>query len=237
MSAHKPRATAADPIDWPFLDDAERAESAWLLARDADPAAPAPSPQLPSEYDELEGLLADLPSVSSDKSWQEAVLNAGLAPPRPPHRAAWKWAAGGAALTTAAAIAVIALWPRPEADELEWVTRRNGSVRSSKDDVTVGDRLIVTARPQGNGELRVYRGDGVLVARCPRGPGCQGSTRDAGDAGKQVIEITLDAPVQYHLILAIGDVEALPELSLNTYVDAARAAGARIVTSSAIDVH
>ena len=27
----------------PFIDDAERDESAWLLARDADPRAPAPS--------------------------------------------------------------------------------------------------------------------------------------------------------------------------------------------------
>jgi hypothetical protein len=67
-----------DLVDAPFIDDDERAESEWLLARDHDPAAQAPSSMLASDYAELEGLLGNLPAGVADESWHEDVLRAAV---------------------------------------------------------------------------------------------------------------------------------------------------------------
>jgi hypothetical protein len=65
----------------PYRDDAERAEVEWLLAREADPAAPAPSPELAREYAMLEDLLGKLPvRASDDESWHDEVLRLATKP-------------------------------------------------------------------------------------------------------------------------------------------------------------
>jgi hypothetical protein len=64
------------PEDAPFVDDEERAESAWLLARDDHPTASAPSPRIASDYAEIEALLHELPSGHRDDTWHAAVLAA-----------------------------------------------------------------------------------------------------------------------------------------------------------------
>ncbi|HRC55117.1 MAG TPA: hypothetical protein PKU97_04295 [Kofleriaceae bacterium] len=68
--------SATDPLALPPADDAERAETRWLLARDQDPSAPPPSPEVAKAYDQLEALLAADGSAAPDSSWQDDVFAA-----------------------------------------------------------------------------------------------------------------------------------------------------------------
>jgi len=238
MTARKQRAAeaAGDLADAPFLDDAERAESEWLLARENDASAPAPSSKIASDYVEIEDLLGNLPSGPSDETWQDEVLRAiaSSASPSPPwwRRPIVRWAMGGT-LVTAAAAAVLLLRPRPRASELEVAILHDGATRSDSKEVVVGDQLVVRARLRGTGDLRVFRSGGTLVAKCPDGPGCTASTH-----GEQAIEITLDAPVRYQVILVVGmEDDTAPNSTMDAYLDAARAANARIIMYQPIDVH
>src|SRR5258705_1365671 len=105
----------------------------------------------------------------------------------------------GGALAAAAADAVRLLRPRPRGGELEVAILHVDKTRGDPREVVVGDRLVARARPRGAGDLRVFRSGGTLVARCPDGPGCTESAD-----GEHAIEITLDAPVQYQVILVVG---------------------------------
>jgi len=161
--------------------------------------------------------VASPPSPSPSRSWRR--------------RAIARWATGGA-LVAAAAVAVLLLRPRPRTDELEIAILHTSATRSDSKDVVVGDRLVVKARPNGAGDLRVFRSGGTLVARCPDGPGCSASAQ-----GEHILEITLDAPVRYQVILVVGMVTASLGGTMDAYLDAARAVNARIIMHQPIDVH
>jgi hypothetical protein len=243
MSTRKWRITrdADGPANVPVSANAERTESAWLLAREHDPRAPAPSAEIAADYAELEELLSTLSPGPLDERWLEDVLRAAsAATPALRSRPWWRttisrWVMGGALAT--AAITVMWLRP-PRASEpvsepaIEVAIRHTSVTRSGPDEVVIGDQLVVTTRPRKAGDLRVYRSDGTLIAKCPNGPGCK-----AGSHGEQRIEITLDAPLQYQVILADGMNEALPDGTLDVYEEAARAVNARITTYHPIDVH
>lgn len=215
-----------DPADAPFLDEAEHAESSWLLARETDPTARAPSSKIASDYAELEDLLGNLPQTPADDSWYDV---APVPAPRPwLRRATAVWATSGA-LVTGAVVAVWLLLPRVPA-ELE-VAVRHGEKRRGGELAAPGDRLVVTARPSEPADLRVYRSDGPLVAACPGVPGCSTATPQ-----EYTLEITL-APGRYHVILVVGQVDVPPAGTMDTYLYAARTANARIVTYQPIDVH
>jgi hypothetical protein len=221
-----------DQTDVAFLRAMERAEAAWLLAREIDPDAPAPSAEIAADYAELEDLLGSLSSRWSDDSWQEDVLRAVSAlSPRPWWRTVVaRWLAAGALATAAAAVVWMLL---PRAPTLEVAVRHTRITRGASDELVVGDQLLVTARPREIGDLRVYRrSDGTLVARCPRGPGCM-----AESAGAQTIEITLDAPGQYQVILVDGLGDALPDGAMDAYLEAANAMNARVTGRDPIVVH
>lgn len=100
---------AAALTDSPFMDDAERAESEWLLAQETGPNTPAPSSRISSDYAELEDLLATLPTEGSDNSWHDRVLKAA-ASSTSPSRPRWRrgtvamWVMGGAFVAAAAAV-------------------------------------------------------------------------------------------------------------------------------------
>jgi len=218
---------------WPFINDVDRAEAEWLLAREVDPSAPAPSSEIAADYAEIEDLLATLSSGSYDESWHEDVLRA-IAAAALPSQPWWRttvsrWVMSGA-LATAAAVIVWLLLPR--GPELEVAVRHIGVTRSAPSEVVVGDHLVVTARPREAGDLRIYRADGKLVARCPNGPGCRG-----GSHGAQTIDIRLDAPVSYQVILVDGAIEALPDGEMDGYLRAANAANAHVILYPLIDVH
>lgn len=233
-----------DPTGARSLHGEKRAELEWLLARERDPAAPPPSPEVAAEYAELEDLLASLPSGDSDQSWQDEVFRAAAAlarSPRPWWRTtAFRWAMGGA-IATAAAVAVWLLIPRAPALEIAVrhtsTTRsadRAGAVGRASDEAVIGDQLVVTARPREAGDLRVYRSGRTLVARCPNDPRCR-----SGAHGELTIEIPLDAPVPYQVILVDGANIAPSEgaTDVNVYLEAARTANARSIAYRTIDVH
>jgi hypothetical protein len=242
MSERKPGvgSGAGDLGDAPFIDGSERAESAWLIARERDPGTPAPSSKIASGYTELDDLLGNLPLGPYDDSWHEDVLrlataaaatatSAPVTPSRPSRRPVYRWMAGGA-LIAAAAVAVLMLRPHPRMDELEIAIHHGDPRRGDSKEAVVGDHLIIRAQPREASELRVYRADGSLVARCPAGPGCTPAY------GTYAIDVTLAAPVQHYVILVIGLSSSLPEGTMDAYLDAARAVNARVVTYQPIDV-
>jgi hypothetical protein len=226
-----------DPTRAPFADDAERAETDWLLARDRDPSAPAPSPQLAAGHAELENLLYTLPEGPPDDSWHDAVLKAALAPPPSPAAPApawWQrrwlqWSMGGA-FATAVAFSAWLLLRRPP-PELEVTTRSLVATRSGSKEVAVGDQLVVKARPRGTADLRVFRSNGEMIARFPGGPASRITS-----SGVLAIEIILDAPGRYQVILVAGLEQPLPVGTMDAYIDAARAAKAHI-TVREIEAH
>lgn len=238
MTARGPGPTARhdDLAEAPFLDDAERAEAQWLWAKDGDPAAPAPSLAIARQYAELEDLLGSLPMAGTSDRWRDDVLRRAAeitAARARKRRWAAVWAAGGA---VAAACALFVLL-RPSR-ELEvsireaHQTRAGGTHASDRRSAAVGDQLVVHARPRQIADLRVFRDDGKLVARCPGGPGCS-STTDA----EYLLTVRLDAPVRYHVILVVGARDLPIDATMNEYASAARAASARVVTEDPIEVH
>jgi hypothetical protein len=219
-----------DVADITPLDDPARAESQWLKAREHDPCIPAPSAKIANDYAELERLLGDLPAPP-DVGWRKEVLRRIASSASPPP-AWWRkklrpWALVGA-VVAAAAVGVLALLPRagpiPEAAELDVTTLPIGAMRRSSTEVVVGDHLVVRAIPRKPGDLRVYRSDGVLVARCPAGPGCKEPTH-----GEYSIEVRLDAPVQHQVILVVGQLDVPLDVTMDAFLDAATAANARVV--------
>jgi hypothetical protein len=130
-----------------------------------------------------------------------------------------------------AAAVVVWLLPSRPPGELDVAILHIDKTRDLNE-VAVGDRLVVKAQPRGAGELRVFRSGGTLVARCPDGPGCTASAH-----GAHTLELTLDAPVQYHVVLVVGMADTSPEATMDAYLDAARASHARIVMYPPINVH
>jgi hypothetical protein len=208
-------------VEAPFIDDAERAEFEWLLERERSPEAPAPSPEIASEYARLDDLLARMPTALAHPDWQDEVLAKAAALDVPWwRRPKLRWPLGGAGVVMAAAAAVWLLVPSPE---LEIAFAQTGHSRGVGE-VAVGDHLVITARPPDGGDLRVFATHGAPVARCPSGPGCTISAR-----GTYRLDVMLDAPGTYHVVLAVGFHGAPAEEILDGYVDAATAGGARVV--------
>lgn len=182
------------------------------------------------ERAEIAELLWSMPSVRADLRWQDEVLRKAAALGTPFwRRARFRWVVGGALTLAVAALALI-LVARPSS-ELE-VTIRLGAQARIHGEVKVGDRLIVVARPRDVGDLRVFGSNHTLVAKCPGGAGCTASTAD-----RYMLEVVLAAPVTYHVILVVGPSDAPGEGTMDAYLDAARAANARIVRYPEINVH
>jgi hypothetical protein len=237
MSEHEDSPDAASDalLEGALQDNAMRAESEWLLAHDADPDAPAPYSGIANDYAYLEDLLATLPTDGPNDRWRDRVLNAAASSvSRPRSRlrgTAARWVTGGA-FVAAAAVVAWTLIPRDPAAELEVAMWRDPGARprdSSK--AIVGDHLVVRARPNEPGDLRVYRSDGKLVARCPDGPGCRPPTH-----GEYTIEVTFDTPARYHVFLVIGIVDAPLGGTMDAFLEAVAAAKAHVVLHPAIDV-
>lgn len=239
-----------DLVDAPYLDGEERAEVAWLLAREVDPTAAPPSREVAREHRELQHLLRTLPTPQDD-GWQHeltAKLRALEARPARWWQAPWaRWLLGG----PLAAAAVLLLWlaPRARAPLQSELAGPDARGAARHDELTVelqpmatayrrdalrpavGDEVALTTAALVGGELRVFRGDGALVARCPGAPRCQ-----VGADGSLRLELTLTAPGRYHVILAIGGAPAAAGASLDEFLAGALASGARLVTPEPLEV-
>src|SRR5438105_1580250 len=103
---------ADDQEEAPFVDETERTEFEWLLARERDPDVAPPSATVARDYAALEELLATLPSQAADDGWQEEVVRAAssaASSKRWSTRRLVLWTSG-AAVAIAAAV-ILALWP------------------------------------------------------------------------------------------------------------------------------
>lgn len=208
-------------------------EARWLMAREADPSAPAPSAQTASEYAELHELLTSLPDAAGNDGWQQALLKQlRTTPPAAPEPPWWRrrWVSWSAAGVLMAAAALTLWWlSRPAGPTLEVITISRLDKRT--EEIAVGDRLVVIARPRGTADLRVFRASGELVAGCPAGPACTSASAD-----ELRIELILDAPDHYQVILARGPRQPIVADTLNEYVDGSRAAGASL-TIREVEAH
>lgn len=219
MSESEGGGTASDPERVGAMP-AEDAESEWLRARSRDPGAAPPSPALVREHAQLEGMLGNLPARRVDESWHDDVLKAAMAHQRTTRR---RWTA--AILGAAAAVSVIWLWPahQPRDPALNvWIRHPNGETLG---DARIGDHLMVRARLEADSDLRVYRESTELRARCPGGPFCSVSP-DAPD--EKQIDLPLELPGVYDVLLVIGAGAISPEATMDDYLVAAHAAHARV---------
>ena len=103
-------------------------------------------------------------------------------------------------------------------------------MRGGSQEVAVGDRLVVVARPRGVTELRVYRAPRAVLARCPGAAGCAASDKTWR------LEVPLTTPGPHQVVLVFGETHAPADATLDDYLAAARAAGARYVLHPPIDV-
>jgi hypothetical protein len=226
-------------------DERERAEAKWLLARESDPGAPAPSAEVAKDYEELEHLLATLPEPASDHSWHAEVLRQAAASKpvalgessRPTtgepaaiqplwRRRAVRWASSGVAAAAAAAIAIAVLRTpseqTPSGGEVALLTveplSSEGSVRSGSD--RLGGLRILASK----GDVRVFRisseGDGTLTARCtPDKAGC----KEIGD--RLAFEAPINTVGTYVVVLVVGKLDISESASMREFSDAAETSG------------
>jgi hypothetical protein len=232
-------------------DERERAEAKWLLARESDPGAPAPSAEVAKDYEELEHLLATLPEPASDHSWHAEVLRQAAAAkpaekeaaPRPMsarsaaptpwwRRPAVRWASSGVVAAAAVVIAVAVFrsspFPPSEALALNVEPRTGGGVRANEDRL---EALHVVAT---KGDVRIFRrssgSDGTLIARCiPEKAGC-----DEVDH-----HLVFDTPIKtvgtYYVVLVVGKLDIPEDVSMREFTEAARAAGLKLQTSRSFE--
>ncbi|HEU4534567.1 MAG TPA: hypothetical protein VFS00_10635 [Polyangiaceae bacterium] len=238
----------------PSEREEDERDEAWLLARARGEAAEHPDPERAAAYLRLEKAIAGLELPKAPPGWQAGVLAAidrdgaetferppsidptAIPPPgragRPTRRwrnAVWPVAA---ALAVAAVVAFFFLRPPPKPqDELLAYNFERAKVRSDSkpDEAAVGDTLVAVARPEGAGELRVYRDRRELVLRCPGGASCS----VAREGNRSVVRGTqvLKGPGEYRIVALSG--ARVPEPSgrgEDADLQAAQAAGATFDT-------
>lgn len=245
-----------DVQDPPAPREAEADDAAWLLARMRG-ESPAKEPSTAAAYAHLEGLLVDLPSMAPPKGWKEDILrradeaasSGGVEPVRagaivpaetpvapvgaradviPLRRRHRGWLIAGP--TVAAAAATIGFFVMragtvAPALGVSYVVAAGDGITRGSGSAKLHDHLRVTARLADAGALRVYRDDRVLVAECPRDPVC--TSRPTGKLTTHELDLALDAPGRYQVVLVVGDAPAATG-RIGDDLAAARAAGATI---------
>lgn len=213
---------SAKPPDAPCEEDAE---SAWLLARRKNQDVSPPSPRLAREHAQLETLLENLPSMRVDDSWHDAVLHDASRTQQRAMRT--RWAAALLAVVAIGGGAV--LWkPLPVREPvLALEVRPKQVMRGNDRSASIGDDLIVTARTDADSELRVYHNGTRLLARCPGDSRCR---HPHGRPTDRTLELSLDRPGNYDIILVLGDGGAFPDASTDQYLSAAITAKAQFMS-------
>lgn len=240
-------------LEPPPQNERERSEVTWLLERENNPEALAPSPEVANDYAELERLLQTLPEGDEDDSWQEELVRrvaavrptvagreAGSSVRKEKEGTRWRQrpvrlVAGG--LFAALVVVLIAIkLPRRSADEQSRImpvlvskAPMRGSSRYSLEDT-----IRIRERPSEQGDLRVFRlrdQSAISVAQCPGGLGCQ-VERD----GTLVLDYKFAGPGDYIAVFVDGRVEAPSDASLEVFLHAATTANLKIKRSDPMTV-
>jgi hypothetical protein len=224
-----------------FDSDAERAEHEWLIAREANPDAVPPSPEVAQCYAHLESLLSSLPAPADDAHWQEALLKRAAergdspSPARRPWRRRPEVYATAGAIFAVAAILLIFLYPRkPTIDPdaaiaLAYTITHSGTQRADPKDAAIHDSFE-SRLPRGDNDLRIYRPDGSLAARCPEGPGCTTT------AGGSQLHVQLDLPGRYSVFLVVGTTKIPIDGTKSEFLERVRVVQARMEPPRVFDV-
>lgn len=219
---------AAEPGAEP-LDDDER----WLQAREAGTALPPLSRERVAAYEALTEMVRGRGRVAVPASARDelrAALDWEEAGRRRQARRRWMYAA--TAVAAAAVVVLVLRRPTPEpfmsvriesADGL-----RSGPARGDHNSASIGERLVVDARHPELKELRVYRDDRDLVARCPGDRGC------AGGGTHWKLTMRFDAPGSYRAIRV--DRVVVSSTGYEADMVALRKAGAGLDDDHVIDV-
>jgi hypothetical protein len=239
--------------------DHER-DAEWLLEREEGRAGAAPSPEAARVYAALTDELEQLPVLRAPAGWRErfvasldepapvgrlaeasvdgAVVADGAAaePPAPTVAAAvsrrwWRYAAVPLALAAGIALYVRGRSGEPAGGAIDVEVRAGDTVRRSGETPAVGDTLHVHVQLVGPGELRIYRNDSAVLARCPGHPACE--SQPDGD-GSLSVAIPMEAAGRYRAAVIIGSDQVPVTGSLDGDVAAARARGARVTLGSTI---
>jgi hypothetical protein len=210
----------------------------------------------PPQYDALGRMLQELPQLTTPldvRARLQAALDEEAARPGHPSRTlpapsigraarGWplRWPVIAGAL--AAAAVLLFVWLGRDtgggggaSPELAVLIQRGDEVHRAADVAAIGDRLQARLRVPGAAELRVYRGDHSLVARCPGSAGC--AERDDRGSRALSVEMSLGELGRYRVVGLIGASIPAPTGAFDDDLRVARAGGARVVTSATIDVH
>ncbi|HEU4412028.1 MAG TPA: hypothetical protein VFS43_42700 [Polyangiaceae bacterium] len=137
----------------------------------------------------------------------------------------------------AAALAVAALWlfiqggAESRGEAVSYYFEGGGARGEHRDDqAAVGQTLVLRARPEGKGELRLYRDRRELVLRCPGGEGCEW----ASERGRALwrVKAPLTAPGRYRAIVLSGATLSAPSGNEDQDLAAAVKAGAKVDSAS-----
>ena len=215
------------------LDDDER----WLQAREEGSPLPPLSRERVAAYETLTEMVRSRARIAPPPSARDqlrAALDRDELAGRRHARRRWVYAAAAVA---AAAVILIVMW-RPAPEEFTVVriesgdALRRGSIeRGMAGDyqmAAVGDRLVVDARSSDLKELRVYRDDRELVARCPGDPGC------AGGGPHWKLTMRFDAPGLYRAVRV--DKAVAPATTYDADMAALQSAGAVLDDDHHIEV-
>lgn len=98
------------------------------------------------------------------------------------------------------------------------------------DQAAVGDTLVLRARPEGEGEVRLYRDRRELVLRCPGGEGCERATERGQSLWR--VKAPLKAPGRYRAIVMSGAPLPPPSGNEDQDLGAAVKVGAKVESAS-----
>jgi hypothetical protein len=221
--------------------DDRKADEAWLLARETaedGAAVAAPSEETRRVYEALAAELAQLPAVPAPAGWRDrmlAALDEPVPAPAPRPRPTRRWSLIAAPLAMAAAVLLI--WrlsaDRPQQIAIEVEVRAGDVVRRSGETPAVGDLFVARVLLPGAGELRVYRNDSQLFARCPGHKACL-PVRRVGDRDEHAIEIPMTSKGDYRAIVIDGAIGLGLTGTLDGDVRDAKERGARVFIGKSI---
>jgi hypothetical protein len=183
-------------------------------------------------YLTIQAALKSLPAIAPPAGWQERVLSSVAADTRQTGRGA-RWVLGAAAVAAAAVVVWHVRTPSvgPLAVRQE-VVATDASRRS--DSAAVGDtiRALATGGEGQAREIRLYRNERHLVARCPAT-----ESECLVDGKTTELRVKLSAPGRYRSLAIVGPAPIpTPGHSLDDDARDASKAGASVEISAAIDV-